>query len=132
MTQYVVDTSAWIEYIRDTGSGPCEFVDQLIREARDVCLTEPVIMELLAGGGSKTIDQIETLVGAFPVLAVDAGLDYHEAAKIYRIVRSSGCTPRSLIDCLIAAVAARRGATLVHGDRDFQVIAERYPLALAP
>jgi predicted nucleic acid-binding protein len=132
LTEYVVDTSAWIEYIRDTGSGPCEFVDQLIREARDVCLTEPVIMELLAGAGPKTIDRIETLVSAFPILPVDATLDYHQAAKVYRTVRSSGCTPRSLIDCLIAAVAARREATIVHGDRDFRVIAERYPLTLAP
>jgi predicted nucleic acid-binding protein len=132
VTEYVVDSSAWIEYLRRTGSPVNLEVRRLISAGADVCLTEPVIMELLAGAGPKTIEAVETLVGAFPVLPVDATVDYHEAAKVYRTVRSSGCTPRSLLDCLIAAVAARRGATLVHGDRDFRVIAERYPLALAP
>jgi predicted nucleic acid-binding protein len=132
LTEYVVDSSAWIEYLRRTGSPVNLEVRRLIGAGADVCLTEPVIMELLAGAGPRTIDRVERLVSAFPVLPVDATLDYHEAAKVYRTVRSSGCTPRSLIDCLIAAVAARREATVVHGDRDFRVIAERYPLTLAP
>ncbi|HSV66312.1 MAG TPA: PIN domain nuclease [Mycobacteriales bacterium] len=132
MTSYLVDTSAWIEYARDTGSPSCEYVDRLIRDDHAVHLTEPVIMELLAGAGPRTIDQTEKLVGAFPILQVHAQLDYHEAAKIYRMTRWSGFTPRSMIDCLIAAVAARNEVTVVHGDRDFRFIAERYPLAVAP
>ena len=132
MTNYLVDTSAWVEYIRDTSSPACEFVDQLIRREEDLFLTEPVIMELLAGGGPKTISRLEKMVGAFPVLRVDAAIDYHEAARIYRIVRASGDTPRNHVDCLVAAVAARTEAVVVHADRDFRIIARRYPLELAP
>ena len=35
---------------------------------------------------------------------------------------------RTLNDCLIAAVVLRHGATLVHKDRDFEVIAKAVPL----
>ncbi len=132
MTDYLVDTSAWIEYLRDTGSAACEYVDQLIQKQEAVFLTEPVIMELLAGAGPRTIGRLEKLAGAFPLLLVDAALDYHEAARIYRMVRSSGDTPRSHVDCLIAAVASRTDAVLVHADRDFRIIAQRYYLQLAP
>ena len=132
MTDYLVDTSAWIEYIRDTGSLACEYVDQLIRKEESVHLTEPVIMELLAGAGPRTFGRLEKLVGAFPLLQVDNALDYHQAARIYRMVRASGDTPRSHLDCLIAAVASRTDAVLVHDDRDFRIIAQRYHVDLAP
>ncbi len=132
MTDYLIDTSAWIEYIRDTRSPACEFVDQLIQRGEEVYITEPVIMEVLAGGGPKTLTRLETLVNGVPVLPVDAAVDYHEAARIYRAVRSWGNTPRSHLDCLIAAVAVRNEAVLVHADVDFARIAERYPLEVAP
>jgi len=36
-------------------------------------------------------------------------------------------TVRRLLDCLIAAVAVRTGATIVHRDLDFDVLAEALP-----
>ena len=132
MTRYLVDTSAWIEYMRKTGSAANLFVRKLIENGEPIYLTEPVIMELLAGATPRTIGRLEKLTGAFPVLRMDAAIDYHEAARIYRTVRSSGDTPRNHVDCLIAAVAARTEAVVVHADRDFRIIAQRYPLELAP
>jgi predicted nucleic acid-binding protein len=124
VTAYLIDSSAWIEFLRRTDSQANRQVRRLIQDDEDVCLTEPVIMELLAGAGSMTIDRVEKLVGAFSVLQVDGTRDYHEAARIYRTVRAAGSTPRSQVDCLIAAVAARTDAVLVHHDRDFDKIAE--------
>lgn len=37
---------------------------------------------------------------------------------------------RTLVDCLIAAVAMRYEAELLHADRDFDVIARHTPLRL--
>ena len=39
-----------------------------------------------------------------------------------------GETVRSLIDCLIAVVAMRHGAALLHRDHDFDVLARHTPL----
>jgi predicted nucleic acid-binding protein len=43
-------------------------------------------------------------------------------------VRSSGLTVRSLMDCLIAAIALRHAATLWHGDADYRAISSVAPL----
>jgi predicted nucleic acid-binding protein len=45
----------------------------------------------------------------------------------YRAVRANGGTVRKLLDCLIAAVALRTGATVVHRDRGFDVLAAALP-----
>ena len=37
-------------------------------------------------------------------------------------------TPRSQIDCLIAAVAVRVGVAVLHADRDYESIARLSPL----
>ena len=39
-----------------------------------------------------------------------------------------GETVRKLEDCLVATVALRHGATLLHRDHDFEVIARHAPL----
>jgi hypothetical protein len=41
-----------------------------------------------------------------------------------------GSTPRSLVDCLIAAVAIRENAGILHQDRDYDMIAAHTPLRL--
>ena len=46
---YLVDSSAWIEYLRATGSAAGMQVTRLIEDNAPVAITEPVIMELLAG-----------------------------------------------------------------------------------
>ena len=63
-----------------------------------------------------------------PVIAED----YDHAAALYRTCRRSGETVRKLIDCLIAAVAIRSNATVLHADADFATLARHTPLALHP
>ena len=46
-------------------------------------------------------------------------------AELYGIRRSGGATVRTLMDCLIAAVAIREQVTVLHNDRDYEVLATR-------
>jgi predicted nucleic acid-binding protein len=125
----LIDTSAWIEYLRGTGSKADAAVTGLIQESAPIVITEPVIMELLAGArDAGNFRRLLTMTGGLPLMAVDAGSDYHEAAAIYRLARMGGKTIRSMADCLIAAVGLRRDATVVHFDADFDVIASCVPL----
>jgi predicted nucleic acid-binding protein len=57
--------------------------------------------------------------------------DYEEAATIHRICRRQGETIRTRFDCLIAAVAIRVDAAVLHQDADFEAIARHTPLRLA-
>lgn len=50
------------------------------------------------------------------------------AGDIYRIAREKSFTIRSSNDCLIAAIAMHHDVLLLHGDRDFDYIAQLFPL----
>jgi predicted nucleic acid-binding protein len=127
---YIVDTSAWIEYFRRTGSRADDEVTQMVeREWPTAGVTEPVIMELLAGARDPgNFRRIERLTAAMPLCQVDPVCDFAEAGALFKALRNEGITIRSMVDCLIAAVAWRRDVTIMHADRDFDAIASRYPV----
>ena len=81
-------------------------------------------MEILCGATNETHTALERLVNGLPSLAVDNAVDFRTAADIYRAARRAGKTIRSINDCLIAAVAIRHDARIVHCDTDFDVIAQ--------
>jgi predicted nucleic acid-binding protein len=121
----LIDTSAWIEYFRATGSPAAVEVRRLLAEQpHRIVMCEPIAMEILSG----TLDddrytRLEQLVNGLPSLRIDQTVDFRTAAAIYRSARRGGRTVRSINDCLIAAVAMRCGATVVHRDADYDVIA---------
>jgi predicted nucleic acid-binding protein len=127
---YIVDSSAWIEYLRETGSRAHHQVRAMVRSDTPTAgVTEPVIMELLSGArDTGDFRNIEQLTRAMPLAQVDPVCDFTEAGALYKVLRNKGISIRSRIDCLIAAVAWRRDATLVHADRDFDAIASHYPV----
>jgi predicted nucleic acid-binding protein len=115
----LVDSSAWIEYDRATGSPPHRRLEELIETGGPVAVTEPVIMEVLAGArdARREVD-LRRLLGRFELLSFDAVTDFDGAVAIYRRCRAAGVTPRGMLDCMIAAVAWRADATLLAHDVD--------------
>ncbi len=125
----LVDTSAWIDYLRDARTPVAGHLRELIEAGTEPVTTEPIVMELLAGGDTPfRTAAIEQLVNGLPVLETDPRLDFRQAATIFLAARRAGRTPRSLVDCLIAAVAVRHDVDLVHNDADFDAIAACWPL----
>jgi predicted nucleic acid-binding protein len=120
----LVDTSAWVEYLRDTGSRASEEVGRLAREdAGELATTPPVVMELLAGATSAAgLAALERLTAGLPCLPIEPALDWYAAATVYRAARRGGTTVRGLVDCLIVVVAQRHAATLVHRDADLAAL----------
>jgi predicted nucleic acid-binding protein len=49
---------------------------------------------------------------------------FEEAVLLYRAARRTGKTPRSSVDCLIAACALRHDLTVLHRDRDFEALTQ--------
>lgn len=116
----LVDTSAWVEFLRDTGSPVCEEVDRLL--AGDLATCDPIRMEVLAGARDDAhLRDLRGLLGRASVLPTEP-LDFETAAAFYRTCRRQGETVRKLIDCLIGAVAARYGAAILHADSDIEVL----------
>jgi predicted nucleic acid-binding protein len=128
----LVDTSAWVEYLRATGSATHLAVRSLVAEERTVHTTEPVVLEVLAGGRDEDhARQLRRLLWRCDFLPPVRLDDHEEAARVYRRCRRAGATIRSTTDCLIAAVAIRAGVPVLAVDRDFARIAQHSDLVLA-
>ncbi|MGA9595760.1 MAG: PIN domain nuclease [Acidimicrobiia bacterium] len=129
----LVDTSAWVEYDRATGSPVDTRLTSLIESGGEsIVVTEPVLMEVVAGArDEKRHEDLRRLLTAFRWLPFDPVADFEGAARVYRACRSAGVTPRGLIDCMITNVAIRTGSSLLAVDRDYADIATVLPLQLA-
>jgi predicted nucleic acid-binding protein len=129
----LADTSAWVEYDRATGSAVDRRLAALIETDGPLAVTEPVVMEVLAGArDDHRKADLGRLMRRFDLLAFDAVADFEAAARIYRGCRRAGVTPRGMVDCLIAAVAWRRGAVLLAADADLSRVATVIGLVLDP
>jgi predicted nucleic acid-binding protein len=122
----LVDTSAWVEFLRDTGSATCERVDHLL--GKEIAVCDPIRMEVLAGARSEQhLRDLRGLLAratTLPTLPVH----YEEAAALYRSCRQQGQTVRKLVDCLIAAIAIAADVPVLHADTDFDVLARHTQL----
>lgn len=120
----LADTSAWVEYDRGTGSAVDERLTDLIGADGPLAVTQPVIMEVVAGARTDAREfELRRLLLRFHLLGFDVAVDFDAAASIYRRCRHVGVTPRGLIDCLIASVALRHQATLLAADADLSRVA---------
>lgn len=121
----LVDTSAWVEFDRATGSTVDARLSALIAEDAEIAVTEPVIMEVTAGARTAAREQdLRRLLGRCNLLRFDAAVDFDAASRIHRTCRRSGVTPRGMIDCMIASVAHRHNASLLVSDADLERVAQ--------
>jgi len=125
----LIDTSAWIEFLRNTGSPTCNRVDELLEEEIATC--DAIRMEVLAGArDERHLHALRRLLALATVLPTEPAR-YDDAAVLYRACRREGETVRKLIDCLIAAVAIHAGIPVLHRDADFDVLVRHTELETA-
>lgn len=120
----LVDTSTWVDYDRATNSPVDRRLTALISADDPIGVTEPVIMEVIAGARSDAQEaDLRRMLLRFDLLRFDAAVDFDAAARIYRDCRRVGVTPRGMIDCMIASVARRHEAALLARDGDLNRVA---------
>jgi predicted nucleic acid-binding protein len=88
-------------------------------------------MEVVAGAcNAQREHDLRRLLSRFTLLRFDAAADFDAAARIYRRCRGAGFTPRGMVDCMIAAVAWRHGASLLAQDADLQRLGQMIGIEL--
>jgi predicted nucleic acid-binding protein len=124
----LVDTSVWVEVFRK----PARLRLDDVVEFDEVVTCLPVIQEVLQGFRDERAYQLAR--AAMRALSiVEAPLRasvFDDAVELYRGARRAGLTVRSGVDCLIAACAIRNGLTVLHCDRDYDLLARVSPLAV--
>ena len=129
----LVDSSVWIDFDRGTDSAPAERLFGLIQSEGPIAVTEPVLMEVLAGSrDDHAWAELRRLLTSFDWIPADAAIDFEAAARLYKECRAAGVTPRGLNDCMIAAIALRSGASVLTADRDFAAMSQVFPLDIDP
>jgi predicted nucleic acid-binding protein len=127
----LVDTSAWIEFLRKSGHPVHIALKRLLQRRAPIATTEVVIMEVLAGAKTDSDHaRLRALLLGLPRIRIRGLPDFEDAAVLYRKCRRKGDTVRKLIDCLIATVAIRERASLLHNDRDYDVLARHSKLEI--
>lgn len=123
----VADSSAWIDYLRDRDTPTVDALDGAIRQGIAV-LCEPVWAEVMRGvRDGRDRDRVERALAGFDVIPT-LREDWENAVTIARFAQRGGVGIRSFMDCLIAGIVVRSGATLLHNDVDFERIAEVFTL----
>lgn len=128
----VIDSSAWIEFLRRTGSPTHHTLRRLLDEQASLAITEMVAVEVLAGARDQLEHhRLRRQLVSCRMLRLNGLPGFESAAKLAQRCRALGITP-SVTDCLIAAPTLNAGATLLHADGDFNAIAGVTSLAIYP
>ena len=122
----LVDTSVWVEVFRARAPITLE----AIVEFDEIVTCLPVVQEVLQGfRDQRAFRTAREAMLALPI--VESPLRaavFDEAIDLYRTARRAGLTIRSGVDCLIAACALRHSLTVLHHDRDFDLLGRVSPL----
>lgn len=115
----LVDTSVWIDHLRDAVTAPVSYLRSLI-STQELLVGDLILCEVLQGLRTDAeARRVEAALREFEVVSlIDAELAAKAAAN-YRFLRRRGITIRKTIDLVIGTFCIERGHTLLHSDRDF-------------
>jgi len=119
----LVDTSAWIEFLRDGRPDVVERVDRCLVDEQ-VCIGDLILCEVLQGLRSpRARREVSVLFSSMPRFEMVGFPVAERSAANYRLLRTRGVTVRKTIDVIIGTFCAINGFSLVHDDRDFDLMA---------
>jgi predicted nucleic acid-binding protein len=122
----LVDTSVLISYLRGQVNSKTELLDEVLD--RDVpfgiaCYTFQEVLQ-----GARDEAELRTLKEYLSTQVIyyleQTRETYENAAMLYFRLRRKGITPRSTVDVLIALTAIANNLSLLHDDRDFDVMSQ--------
>lgn len=124
---YLVDTSAWVFSLRRRpNQAILRRIDRLFDEGT-IATCGLIELELLARAVSpQEFARLEERLSGPRRLSTEEG-DWKAAARLDFSLRRAGITVGST-DLLLAALAIRHNAVLVHADRDFDLVANHSAL----
>jgi predicted nucleic acid-binding protein len=123
----ILDSTVLVDMLRDK-SGECRARLRQFLRGSEYFLTRFTQLELLRGSRNEAewTELASYINDQYYVETSDQ--TWSRAARIYFELRKRGQTVRSMIDCCIAQLAIEHDLTLIHNDRDFEIVAGVRPL----
>ncbi len=125
----IVDTSAWVEYLRGTGSAADLLINDTLRRSGILLMPAVVLQEVLQGARSPShYLSLQRELDQLPLFEPEDAFALHrQAALLYARCRWQGWTVRSPMDCVVAACALEADMPLLARDQDFAALARIEP-----
>ncbi|MCL2498755.1 MAG: PIN domain-containing protein [Defluviitaleaceae bacterium] len=125
----LVDTSVLIDFIKGTQNGKVMRFHDVIKYNLSYGISEYTYLEILQGArNDKEYNHLNEYLLDMTIYFLPKAIDvYKKAAHIYSTLKRHGVTPRSTIDILIAFTAMEYGLSLLHNDRDFDIMGSLVP-----
>ncbi len=122
----IVDSSTLIDWLAVRNTGATTLLSSAMQRQEHASILPCILQEALQGARNLVMfgalaDQLQVFC---VLLVAHPESTARMAADIYARCRWSGFTPRSPIDCLIAASCIELDEPLLHNDRDFNQIAQ--------
>lgn len=126
----LVDSSVWIDYFNGKASWQTDLLDQCLSDF-PVVMGDLILTEVLQGFKiDREFETAKSFLSALPFRQM-GGYDIAvQSAENYRKLRKTGITVRKTIDVIIATFCIAEEFTLLHDDRDFDPIADLFPLKI--
>lgn len=119
---YMIDTSVWIDYFRDTDSELNDFIDLLLDEDR-VYINGIIRAEILIGArNTNEYESIKNSLEGIHTVEMD-NQTFNETGRIGFQLKRKGITV-PLSDLIIAVQCALNRLTLIQKDKHYQCIKE--------
>ena len=126
-TSIIADTSVWINFFKGVESDEVNELVRFIENHQPIYLCPTIVQEVLQGiTNDRQFKEIKEYLLAFPILNDDALEMAISAASLYRTLRKKGITIRKSNDCLIAQYAIKYSLSVLHQDRDFDLMLKNY------
>jgi predicted nucleic acid-binding protein len=119
---FLIDSSAWIEYLRPNGSRKVKERVRDILEKDNAFSCGIVIVEILRGAkDEKTFHLLKETLSSLPQIPIDETVIERAAEWGFKLDRKGKNV--SATDLFIAAAAQEKAASVLHLDSDFETIA---------
>jgi predicted nucleic acid-binding protein len=119
----LVDTSVLIDWFRKEENTPAKYFDSIV-EGAGWGIADLTLHEILQGASTDSeYNMLSSYLGSRKIFYTPNNKEFFKyTANIYRNLRKKGITIRSTPDTLIAGIAIHHGLTLLHNDRDFELM----------
>jgi predicted nucleic acid-binding protein len=117
---FLIDSSAWIEYLRPKGSPKIKERVREILQKEEAVSCGVVVVEILRGArNEKDFQSLRDSLTSLPQIPIDDAVIERASRWGFQLDRKGKVV--STTDLIIAA-AAYKNARLLHADRDFELV----------
>ncbi len=123
----LVDTSVLIDFLKGRENAKTELFATVLDRRLPFGIASYTYQEVLQGARDKReYGKLKKYLSSQKIYFLPETVETYEgAANLFFSLRLQGTTPRSAVDILIAMVAMEHKLSLLHNDRDFDVLSEK-------